>query len=92
MEDAYQAALKEEEKITRKQSQKNRGRIHARGKGKPNNRGRFQSSIEDGGSSSSQSPRGGECKGRRSSSRGRSRGKYYQVKCYKCGKLGHMSW
>jgi hypothetical protein len=33
VEDAYQVALKEEEKLARKQSQKNRGKNPTRGKG-----------------------------------------------------------
>jgi hypothetical protein len=52
VEDAYQVALKEKEKIARKQSQKNRVRSLARGKGQPKNREIFQYSIEEGGSSS----------------------------------------
>jgi hypothetical protein len=53
VEDAYQAALKAEEKLARKQSQKNRGRILARGKGQSSGRGRFQTPKDEGGSSSS---------------------------------------
>jgi hypothetical protein len=89
VEDAYQATLKEEEKLARKKSQRNRGRSPARGKGQ-SNRGRFQPSKEEAGSSSSQSPRGGESRGIIFFSRGRGRGR--EMRCYTCGKIGHMSW
>jgi hypothetical protein len=89
VEDAYQAALKAEEKLARKQSQKRRGRSSTRGKGS-SNRGIFQASKREAGCSSSQSPRGGESRGERFFSRGRGRGR--EIMCYTCGKTGHMSW
>jgi hypothetical protein len=88
VEDAYQAALKAEEKLARKQSQRTRGRSQSRGKG--SSRGRFQNTKEEAGNSSSQSPREGESRGRRFFSRGRGRGR--EIRCYTCGKTGHMSW
>jgi hypothetical protein len=56
IEYACQVASKEEEKLARKHNQRNRGRCPARGKGK-SYRGRFQTSKEEAGSSSIQSPR-----------------------------------
>jgi len=58
VEDAYQAALKVEDKLVKKQSQKNKGRILVRGKGQSSGRGRFQTPKDEGGRSSRQSPRG----------------------------------
>jgi hypothetical protein len=93
VEDAYQATLKAEEKLARKQSQKVRGRSSTRGKGQSSGRGRFQTPRDEGGSSSSsnQPSRGGESRGRIFFSRGRGR-RGREIRCYICGKTGHMSW
>jgi hypothetical protein len=65
VEDAYQASLKAEEKLARKQSQKVRGRGSTRSKGQSSGRGRFQTPRDEGGSPSSSShpSRGGESRG-----------------------------
>jgi hypothetical protein len=84
--------LKEEEKLARKQIQKNRGRCPTRGKGQSSNRGRFQTPRDEGGSSSSSSQSlREESRGRNFFSRGRGRGGG-EIRCYTCGKTGHMSW
>jgi len=36
--------------------------------------------------------RGWECRGRRPLPRGRGRRRGGEIKCYACGKTGHMSW
>jgi hypothetical protein len=95
MEDAYQVALKAEEKLARKKSQRNRGKSPSRGRGivrekfqKPRpEAGRYHSQTERGGSS-----RGGHYGGRTYFPKGRGRGRGGEVKCYACGKTGHMSW
>lgn len=87
VEDAYQAGLKAEEKILRKQSQRNKGKSSARGRGAGRYRG-TQHQI-DTGSSSSRSPQMGESSRGRFAPRGRGRGR--DVRCYTCGEWGHMS-
>jgi hypothetical protein len=89
VEDAYQIALKAEEKLARKQSQRSRGRSLNRGKGivhdkahKPKvETGKPHSHSERGGSS-----RGRQYGGRNDFPRGRGRGRGGEVKCYACGK------
>jgi hypothetical protein len=89
VEDAYQIALKAEEKLARKQSQRSRGRSLNRGKGivhdkaqKPKvETGKPHSHSERGGSS-----RGRQYGGRNAFPRGRGRGRGGEVKCYACGK------
>ena len=84
VEDAYQVASKIEDKLLRKQNQKNIGKNVVRGRGSPSSGGR---TSKDGakGSSSQSSQRGG-FRG------GRGRGRHIEVKCYACGEIGHMSW
>jgi hypothetical protein len=96
-EDAYQEALKAEEKLARKQSQRSRGGNSNRGKG--TNREKFQKSKPEADKQHSHHEKGGSSKegqhgGRDSFSRGRGRGKARGgvVKCYTCGKEGHKSW
>jgi hypothetical protein len=59
-EDAYQAALKAEEKLVRKQSQRNRGRNSSRGKG--TNREKFQKPKHEAGKQHSHPEKGGSSK------------------------------
>jgi hypothetical protein len=88
-------ALKAEEKLARKQSQRNRGGNSSRGKGtnkeksqKPKHEaGKQHNHPEKGGSS-----REGKHGGRSSFPRGRGRARGGEVRCYACGKTGHMSW
>eukprot|EP00253_Pinus_taeda_P027613 PITA_27613 len=58
IEDAYQAALKAEEKMLRKQNQKNRGKSSTRGKG--TNKSRFQHPQGEAEGSSSRPPHRGD--------------------------------
>eukprot|EP00253_Pinus_taeda_P033292 PITA_33292 len=88
VEDAYQASLKAEEKLLRKQSQRNRGKSSARGRGSTRSRGTHHQF--EAGSSSSRSPQMGESSRGRFTPRGRWRGR--DVRCYTCGERGHMSW
>ena len=84
VEDAFQTTLRVEEKLLRRQNQKNRGRGSARGY--PKRGGKFQTSKDEAeGPSSHKNQRGG-FKG------GRGRGRHREVKCYTCGEIGHMSW
>jgi hypothetical protein len=91
MEDAYRVAMKVEEKLARKQSQRNKGKIPNRGRGiirekfqKPKVEvGRYHSQIERGGIS-----RGGHYGGRNSFPRGRGG----EVKCYAYEKTRYMYW
>jgi hypothetical protein len=95
VEDVYQIALKSEEKLARKQSQKNRGRSLNRGKGVAHDKTQnAKGEIEK---PQSHSKRGGNSRGRQSGGRnsfprGRGRGRGGEIKCYACGKVGHMSW
>jgi hypothetical protein len=88
VEDAFQIALKVEEKLTRKQSQHNRGKGVAQGKvQKPKDEvDKPHSHSERGGIS-----QGRQSGGRKSFPRGRGRGGG-EVRCYAYGKTGHMSW
>jgi hypothetical protein len=97
VEDAYQASLKAEEKLARKQSQRSRGGNSSRGKG--TTRKKFQKSKPEADKQHNHHEKGGSYKegqyGERSSfSRGRGRGRVRGgiVKCYICGKEGQKSW
>jgi len=69
IEDAYQASMNAEEKILRKQSQRNRGRSLVRGRGATRARG--QQHKHEAGSSSSRPPQRGEVNRGRFVPRGR---------------------
>jgi hypothetical protein len=97
VEDAYQEALKVEEKLARRQSQRSRGRSSSRGKG--TNREKFQKSKPEAEKQHSHHEKGGSSKegqhGEISSfprGRGRGRARGGVVKCYTRGKEGHKSW
>jgi hypothetical protein len=95
VEDSYQEALKEEDKLSRKQSQRNRGGNSSRGKG--TNREKFQKPKHEAGKQHNHPEKGGSSKegkhgGRISFSRGRGRAKGGEVRCYTYGKPGHKSW
>jgi hypothetical protein len=104
IEDAYQMALKAKEKLSRKQSQRGRGKIQPRGKTIVQDRNqkpkeewkKLQSQTERGGSS--QRGQYVEQRGKYADNntfphaRGRGRGKGGVVKCFMCGKNGHKSY
>ena len=85
IEEAYQVALKVEVKLMRKQSQKAKVKI-SRGK-EQQQKGESSSSNQQVQTDITNDNRGG-----RVSLRGRGRLISGQVRCYACGKLGHMSW
>jgi hypothetical protein len=97
VEDAYQMALKAEEKISRKQGQRSRGRSQAKGKTiaqdknqKPKEEWKKpQTQTERGGSSQrgQYADRNTFCQ-----TRGRGRGRGGEIKCFTCGKNGHKSY
>eukprot|EP00253_Pinus_taeda_P023337 PITA_23337 len=92
VEEAYQIALKVEEKLIRKQSARGRGTF--RGKGSQGGRGR-STTPKDGASSSStpHASRGGDARGRGSFYRGRGdRGRGREIRCYRCNKPGHRAF
>jgi hypothetical protein len=94
VENSYQAALKAEENLARRQSQRNRGESSSRGKGTSGEK--FQKSKPEAdkqhnhhekGGSSKEEHHGGRSYFPRGRGRGRSRGGV--VKFYTCGKEGH---
>ena len=95
MEEAYQCALREEEKIARKHSF-NIGRGLARGRGKVTGRGRFGPHRGESNNSSQQEQhgRGGDSSRRGPYQGGRGRGRDIEVvvRCYKCNQLWHKSF
>jgi hypothetical protein len=96
VEDAYQFALKAEEKLARKQSQQGRGKCPAPNKSKGVTHDKAHKSNDETEKPQSHSKRGGISRGKRgggrSSSRGRGRRGRGEVRCYACGKTGHMYW
>ena len=87
MEEVYQFALREEEKITKNQSF-NRGRALTRGRGQASGRGRFGAQRGESSNSSQQEKhgRGGDSsrRGPYQGGRGRERGRETVIRCYKC--------
>jgi hypothetical protein len=97
VEDAYQMALKAEEKLSRKQGQRGRGRNQARGKTIAQDR--TQKPQEEGKKPQTQHERGGSSqRGQYADrntfprTRGRGRGRGGEIKCFTCGKNGHKSY
>jgi hypothetical protein len=97
VEDAYQMALKDEEKLSRKQGQRDRGRSQARGKTIAQDR--TQKSKEEGKKPQTQHERGGSSQRGQyfdrntfPRARGRGRGRGGEVKCFTCGKIRHKSY
>eukprot|EP00253_Pinus_taeda_P020065 PITA_20065 len=94
-EEAYQSAVKAEEKLNRRQNAR-RGRGSNRGRGQSYGRGRTASNSEEASSSrtSGTTKKGDGTRGGRSFQRGRGngcgRGTGYQ--CYRCHKWGHCSF
>jgi hypothetical protein len=84
VEEAYQFALKVEEKLTRKPNQSGRGCGLARG------RGRSSTQKEEANNShqQEQSSRGGDFRGRRPYQRGRGP----SIRGFRCNKFGHKSY
>eukprot|EP00253_Pinus_taeda_P011055 PITA_11055 len=94
LDEAYQFALKAEEKINRKQNSR-RGGGSGRGKGKVYGRGRGTDSNEEGSSSKSTgtAERDNSNREGRPAQRGRGFGRGRgTVQCYRCHKLGHKSY
>eukprot|EP00253_Pinus_taeda_P005748 PITA_05748 len=95
IEEAFQSAVKAEEKINRKQNNR-RGRGNGRGRGQSYGRGRTATNSEEGSSSktSGTAEKGDSTRGGRSYQRGRGngRGRGTSVQCYRCHKWGHRSF
>eukprot|EP00253_Pinus_taeda_P031052 PITA_31052 len=94
LDEAYQFALKAEEKINRKQNSR-RGGGSGRGKGKVYGRGRSTVSNEEGSSSKSTGTTDGDNSNREGRPAQRGRGFGWgrgTVQCYCCHKLGHKSY
>eukprot|EP00253_Pinus_taeda_P002101 PITA_02101 len=95
IEEAYQSAMKAEEKITKKQNAR-RGRGTGRGRGQSYGRGQTASSNEEGSSSkaSGTTEKGDNTRCGRPHQRGRGngRGRGANYQCYKCHKWGHRSF
>jgi len=95
MEDAYQCALRAEEKIVRKHNS-NRGKGSARGRGQVVGKGKFPAQKDESSSSIQQGQldRGNDSRGGRPYQRGRGRGRDRETvyRCYHCNKLGHRSF
>eukprot|EP00253_Pinus_taeda_P019513 PITA_19513 len=92
VEEAYQIALKAEEKLKRKQSTRGRGTF--RGRGSQGGRGR-STTPKDGASiiSTQNAPTGGIARGRGSFFRGRGgKGRGSKIGCYRCNKMGHRAF
>eukprot|EP00253_Pinus_taeda_P032532 PITA_32532 len=94
-EEAYQSAVKAEEKLNRRQNAR-RGRGSNRGRGQPYSRGRTASNSEEASSSKTSGTveRGDGTRGGRSFQRGRGtgRGRGIGYQCYRCHKWGHRSF
>eukprot|EP00253_Pinus_taeda_P033425 PITA_33425 len=94
-EEAYQSAVKEEEKLNRRQNAR-RGRGSNRGRGQSYGRGRTTSNSEE--ANSSRTPgtaeKGDGTRGGRSFQRGRGngRGRGTGYQCYRCHKWEHRSF
>ena len=85
IECAYQAAFKVEEKMLRKQNQRNTGKSSARGRG--TTRSRFQHPQGEAGGSGSRPPHRGDFSRGIFAPRGTGRG--IKIQCYTCGEWGH---
>jgi hypothetical protein len=96
VEDAYQMALKDEEKLSQKQGQRGRGRSQSRGKTIAQDK--TQKPKEEGKKPQTQPKRGGSSQGQYADrntfprARGRGRGRGGEVKCFVCGNIGHKSY
>eukprot|EP00253_Pinus_taeda_P004479 PITA_04479 len=95
IEEAFQSAVKAEEKINRKQNNR-RGRGSGRGRGQSYGRGKSAANNEEGSSSktSGTADKGDSTRGGRSYQRGRGngRGRGTGFQCYRCQKWGHRSF
>ena len=83
-----------DEKLNRRNNSGKRKGHSYRGKGPQTGRGKFLVQKEEAESSiqQEQPQRGRDFRGRRSFQRGRGRDRNHEVRCYTCGKTGHMSW
>eukprot|EP00253_Pinus_taeda_P031257 PITA_31257 len=95
VEEAFQSAVKVEEKINRGQNNR-RGRGNGRGRGQSYGRGRIAANREEGSSSraSGTTEKGESTRGGRPYQRGRGngRGRGTNVQCYRCHKWGYKSF
>jgi hypothetical protein len=93
VKDSYQATLKAEEKLSRKQRQRNEVGNSSRGKG--TSREKSQKPKHEDGKQHSHPDKGGSSKehgGRSSFPGGRGRDRGGEVRFYACGKTGHAYW